>query len=133
MSVKEAGRDSDSRFARTVTVGLRQRAWWVMRRRLSFTLPELLGIVTDGSERNADGNLRRYLQALTRCGILSVDAKLVPGAALTSNGFLRYRLEINNGPVPPVWRQSRNEVYEPNKGVVYPIVHPKDRKEADDA
>jgi len=32
---------------RTVTLGLRQRAWWVMRRRICFTLPELLSTLAD--------------------------------------------------------------------------------------
>lgn len=53
---------------RTKTIGLRQRAWWVMRRCVSFTLPELLATLADGSERDAINNLGKYVRALERQG-----------------------------------------------------------------
>lgn len=110
------------RRQRMSTGGLRQRAWWVIRRREVFTLAELLDVVATGSEGDAKSNLRKWLKALAGGGVLKVDAKLVPGFALTSPGFLRYRLVINNGRKAPVWRASRNEVYDPNTKTCYPIV-----------
>lgn len=107
--------------SRKQTHGLRERAWWVMRRRGAFTLPELLETVADGSQKDATGNLGKYLRALTRAGILTVEAQRAGGHALTSNGFLRYRLALDLGIKPPVWLASRNEVYDPNGDTAYSL------------
>jgi hypothetical protein len=106
---------------RTKTIGLRQRAWWVMRKRRSFTLNDLLDVVATGNEGDAKSNLGKYLLALKRAGVLSVDAAKVAGGALTNPGYLRYHLEVDNGRQAPVWRASIGEVYDPNKGVSYPM------------
>jgi hypothetical protein len=107
---------------RKQTHGLRERAWWVIRRRGSFTLVELLATVADGAQKDAANNLGKYIRALNKAGILTVDAKRVPGTALTSSGCYRYRLAIDLGHEAPVWRATSNTVYDPNKGVVYPIL-----------
>jgi hypothetical protein len=104
-----------------VAFGLRQRAWWVMRRRIKFTLPELLATLADGTERDAIGNLGKYVRALERAGILSRETERKPGAALTSNGHISYLLVVNAGRKAPVWRASRNEVYDPNSGETHPM------------
>lgn len=104
---------------RTVTLGLRQRAWWVMRKRKSFTLAELLSTQANGTERDAAGNLRKYLKALTDAGIVQVEAERKPGVALTSNGFHRYQLIIDKGRKAPVWRAKTNTVFDPNTKIVY--------------
>lgn len=104
---------------RTVTLGLRQRAWWVMRRRISFTLPELLQTLADGTERDAKGNLGKYVRALEKAGIIRREGERQPGTALTSNGHLRYQLIVNDGRKAPVWRESSSSVYDPNSGKVY--------------
>lgn len=106
---------------RTVTLGLRQRAWWVMRKRKSFTLEELLHTLADGTERDAYGNLRKYLKALTEAGIVQIEAARQPGVALTSNGFNRYQLVIDEGRKAPVWRTKTNTVFDPNTDTVYPM------------
>lgn len=105
--------------ARTVSYGLRQRAWWVMRRRKNFTLTELLNIVADGMQKDATSNLGKYCRALARAGILQTAAQRRAGEALTSNGFLEYRLIVDSGRKNPVWRESAQEVYDPNTGVIY--------------
>lgn len=107
---------------RKMTRGLRQRAWWVMRRRVAFTLPELLNTLASGAERAAESNLGKYLRALAKAGILKTEAVRAPGTSLTSNGNLRYRLVIDQGRQAPVWRISRNEVFDPNDSAVYPLV-----------
>ncbi len=106
---------------RTVTFGLRQRAWWVMRRRISFSLAELLATLADGTERDAEGNLRKYLRALVAVGIVRVEAELERGTALTSPGFYRYQLIVNSGRKAPVWRAKSNSVYDPNSDTTYPM------------
>lgn len=106
---------------RKQTHGLRERAWWVMRRHGVFTLAELLATLADGTERDAGSNLGKYLRALTGAGILTVETQRAPGHAITSNGFLRYRLALDLGIKPPVWRASRKEVYDPNGERCYPL------------
>lgn len=106
---------------RTVTHGLRQRAWWVMRRRISFTLPELLATLADGTERDATSNLGKYLRALNKAGLLQQEATRQSGATITSNGHIRYRLIINHGRKAPVWRASTKSVFDPNTGVDHPM------------
>lgn len=113
--------------ARKQTHGLRERAWWVMRRRGVFTLAELLATLADGTERDAASNLGKYLRALTGAGILTVETGRAGGHALTSNGFLRYRLALDLGIKPPVWRASRKEVYDPNGERCYPLGDHHDR------
>lgn len=107
---------------RTVTLGLRQRAWWVMRRRVTFTLPELLAALADGTERDAIGNLGKYLRALEKAGIIRRESERQAGTAPTSPGSLRYQLIINAGRKAPVWRAKNNTVYDPNSDMVYEIV-----------
>lgn len=105
---------------RKKTFGLRQRAWWVMRRHRVFTLPELLSTVADGAERDAENNLGRWLRALTRAGILKIEGRAKP-ASPTSNGAWRYRMTVEGGRDAPVWRQARREVFDPNTGAVHAI------------
>lgn len=105
---------------RKVCYGLRQRAWWVMRRHGVFTLPELLAAVADGHERDAASNLGRYLRALAGAGILKLEGRARPESP-TSNGALRYRLAVDCGRDAPVWRLKQNTVYDPNHGETHAI------------
>jgi hypothetical protein len=101
--------------------GLRAKAWWVMRNRKSATLETLLNTLADGSQKDAESNLRKYLNALARAGILKVETKRQPGKALTSNGYHRFSLVIDVGAAAPVWRKSLNQVYCPDTGDIYAI------------
>lgn len=103
---------------RKVTKGLRQQAWWVMRRRVVFSLPEVLATVASGAERDAESNIGRYVRALEKAGILTVDGRTAPDSP-TSNGCIRYRVAIDNGRKAPVWRQRSGGVYDPNTGDCY--------------
>lgn len=111
---------------RTVTIGLRPRAWWVMRRRLNFTLAELMATLCDGTERDANGNLAKWIRALEKAGIVRREEKRQAGTALTSPGMLRYQLVINAGRKAPVWRAKSNTVFDPNSGIVYQIAEASD-------
>lgn len=106
---------------RTVTIGLRPRAWWVMRRRISFTVQELLATLANGTEKDALGNLGKYVRALEKAGIVKREARLQAGSAITSPGMLRYQLVVNSGRKAPVWRAQNNTVYDPNSDMVYPM------------
>lgn len=103
---------------RNKAFGLRSRAWWVMRETPRFSVTSLLAIVANGTEADAASNLGKYLRALSRAGLLVEVGRDKP-TSLTSNGEIVYRLARNAGPKAPVWRASRNEVYDPNSGRVY--------------
>ncbi|MFZ4539300.1 hypothetical protein [Propionivibrio sp.] len=98
---------------RTQSRGLRQRAWWVIRARRTVTLPGLLTSLADGTEKNASGNLSKYLRSLSLAGFLKVLA------LKAGNGVLRYQVVRNNGRGAPVVRQAVGEVYDPNTGEVF--------------
>lgn len=95
---------------------LRIRVWRAMRIRRKFSIPDLVSLVAEGGEKDIDSNIRKYLSALTRAGILTELPRREAGTALTSNGYKRYWLrdENNTGPQAPVWRQAANSVYDPN-------------------
>lgn len=104
---------------RTVTRGLREQAWWVLRNKKEATLDGLLTTIANGHEKDARSNIGKYLRALERAGILRRAKRRVPGDALTSNGHIRYLLEIDCGRDAPVWRAKTQTVYAPSTGESY--------------
>lgn len=96
---------------------LRVRVWRAIRIRQSFSIPELLPIVTKGSEKDATSNIYKYLTALEAAGYLIRMGRKMRGTALTSNGFARWRLDPlkDTGPKAPVWRMSKGTIYDPNR------------------
>lgn len=100
------------------TSGLRERAWWLMRELRKFTLVDLLTTLADGSERDAGGNLRAYLTALERVGVVMRMRRRVPGTSPNSNGHVLYWLKRDLGRIAPVWRQRHRTVFDPNSGEV---------------
>jgi hypothetical protein len=111
-------------YKRVASGGIRQRSWWVMRRRIVFTLPELLSIVSDGSEGDSSSNLAKYVNHLMRYGVLHVDAKLMAAGTQGGRKLYRYRLMINSGPKAPVYRTIKKELYDPNTDTVFALVKP---------
>lgn len=95
---------------------LRIRVWRAIRIRRKFSIPDLVSLVAEGGERDIESNIRKYLKALTRAGILTELPIRETGTALTSNGYKRWwlRPEKDTGPQAPVWRQGANTVYDPN-------------------
>lgn len=98
------------------TSGLRERAWWLMRQLPRFTLDELLLTLADGSERDAESNLRKYIRRLERSGVLARLQRRAPGASKRSNGQLIWRLARDLGRLAPVWRGAQGALWDPNKG-----------------
>lgn len=99
---------------------LRVRVWRAIRilRGKSFGIAEIEIKCTTGTERNPGINIRKYLVALEGAGYLIRMKKRLPGTSLTSNGFARWRLDLekNTGPEAPVWRQHKGTVFDPNTG-----------------
>lgn len=95
---------------------LRQRAWNIMRMGEAFTVPDLLMAAQEGTEKTADNNLHRYVNALNKFGYLLEMPRRVAGTKLTSNGFKRWKLLNDTGPIAPVWRQQSKTLFDHNLG-----------------
>ena len=104
---------------RTVTRGLRAKAWWVLRKNRTMTLAELLLTVCTGREKSAANNLRNWLNSLVRAGVLA--RELADDGKPTSNGSYHYCLVADLGPKAPVIRQSQGCVFDPNANQALPM------------
>jgi hypothetical protein len=101
--------------------GIRQRAWWVIRKRKSVTLNELLDVLATADQPSMRHTLIKYLRALVYAGLLSVRTKRENDGLNKGHSYFRYDLEIDNGRLAPLWRQDFNEIYDPNNKKSYPI------------
>lgn len=105
---------SRGRPLRERCAGLRAQAWWVIRKRGRFTLPDLLLTLATAEHRNPEDNLKKYLARLVKVGVLEVAKERVPDGKLTSNGLYAYRLAKDLGPQAPIVRWRGNKVFDPN-------------------
>lgn len=110
-----------SAMPRTRTRGLRLKAWRLMRNKQKFSLNDLCQVLCDGSEQAAESNLNKYLRTLHAAGFLTRLPRRERGTAPTSNGQYRYLLVRDSGPLPPVWRQKSNSVFDPNTQEEYAL------------
>lgn len=94
--------------------GLRQKVWNLLRMGGKRTIDDILMLIVEGSERDARGNVRRYLQALVRADYVRVMPQREAPLNPCSNGCLRYVLMMDTGPQAPVWRATRHSLYDPN-------------------
>lgn len=99
------------------TAGLRERAWWHLRNHAAGTLNYMLDTYAEGTEKAAHVNLYKYLRALEAAAI--VKRRSMP--ARQAKGQWLWVLVRDVGPLAPVWRSSRSEVFDPNSGQVIPI------------
>jgi len=102
------------RAPRKRTIGLRAQAWWVIRKNKSTTLTELMLTVCTGEEKNAETNLRGWLNRLTHVGLLTRQ-RIKDG----SNGTFQYSLNNDIGSLAPVVR--KNGVYDPNANAMLEV------------
>ena len=93
--------NSQSRTATT----LRAKAWRYLLIKNKASLGEILLLVADGTEARAEQNLRRYLNALTRAGIL----------VKTRSGWLLPHDHIT-GTEAPSWNTKTRMVMDLNTG-----------------
>lgn len=117
-----SGQPKDGKRPRTVTGGLRLKAWRAMRILTKFSIPDLLKHCADGGEADATSNVGKYVRALCKAGYLA-ELRREPGIALTSNGYKRWLLVRNSGPDAPVWNQAAKTVTDMNTTTrdVFPI------------
>lgn len=84
---------------------VRDRIWsaLIMRERATIgDLLELAGVDPDKSYANA----RRYLRSLADVGVVVALKRREAGDAVTSNGYIRYQLIRNLGPIAPRVRKN---------------------------
>lgn len=102
--------------------GLRERAWWVMRERRKFTLNLLLETLADGGEKDAPGNLLKYIHQLERVGVLvrSKHRQAATPGLVGSTGHTVWVLVRDLGRHAPVWRRAAAALWDPNSQTVVP-------------
>jgi len=104
---------------RTKAVGLRNKAWWVLRKNKNMTICEIQASICDGSEGKSTTNLRRWLNDLAKAGLF--ERVLIKDGKLTSNGSYEYRLVRDLGPKAPVVQKSKGFIYDPNSSNTLPL------------
>lgn len=98
--------------------GLRERAWWLMRKLPRFTVDDLLCTLADGGEADAPGNLRKYVRGLEKVGVLARLMRRQPANPRGGTGAIIYRMARDLGRDAPVWRRDSNSLYDPNSGAL---------------
>jgi hypothetical protein len=96
---------------------LRQRAWRAMGMRDGFSLDDLLTMLCDGSEKEPESNLSRYLAALEAAGYL------LPLARRGEAGAKRWRLRRDRatGPEAPAFNTRTRRITDCNTGQVFEL------------
>lgn len=100
---------------RPVTDG-RRRIWNSIRVLKRFTAADLAATAGIGQD-----NLRKYLLALARAGLIAV---AVPKRNGYARGHAVWRLVNDLGPLHPLPRRDQSGVYDPNRDRLYPYAQP---------
>ena len=110
------------KYIRRQPHALHDRAWAALRMLGKASLPQLMELVADPAKPDGTGSnsVRMYLAALAKIGWLR-DLPRAAGTAPTSNGYKRYALVFNPGPLAPQHRRQAREIYDPNEKKTYPL------------
>lgn len=100
--------------------GLRGQCWWLMRQLPLFTINELLETYADGTEKGAHNNIAHYLRSLEACDVVE-RLRRRAGDAVTSPGYVVWRLKHNLGMLAPVWRRKQKVLWDPNASQILPF------------
>ena len=96
-----------------------QRVWAVMRMQRRFSVPELMQLAASPKERGGSvDSLHRYLRALEQAGYVRRLRSREPGTRPGSNGFVRWILVRDTGPVAPALRVRERQLIDRNTGRV---------------
>jgi len=95
---------------------MRQRAWQAMRMSGAFTIGDIAIAAASSKDYSPERNLQKYFRALRAAGYLIELPIRARGTALTSNGFKRFRLMKDTGPIAPVFRQAQKSIFDHNLG-----------------
>lgn len=91
----------------------RQRAWNAMRMSVTFTIGELI-IAAASDDKDPESNLINYLLFLRRVGYVAELPVRQNGTRMTSNGFKRFRLLKDTGPIAPALRMKKRAIWDFN-------------------
>lgn len=96
----------------------RERLWKAIRIERKGTVGNFLSLVLrDGEDEDkAADNAQKYVCALCQAGYMTRLPGRQQGSRVNSNGFTRYLLVVNNGPLAPVVRRKQGQIYDPNTG-----------------
>lgn len=92
----------------------RRRLWSAMRMGGVFTIADLVMAAAQPHDVSPDSNTARYLRQLVLAGYVEELRSRKSGSKLTSNGFKRYRLVKNTGPLAPVFSAKRKALHDYN-------------------
>ena len=92
----------------------RARVWTALRKLQKATVFDLIVLAGSGSERNPRHNVYRYLQALEKAGYVTKLQARSPGTKRGSNGFVKYLLIEDTGPLAPHVCKARTRLFDPN-------------------
>mgnify|MGYP001143036401 CR=1 FL=1 len=95
---------------------LRTRAWRAMRIRRRFSVHDLISDAAIAADAAPDDNIGRYLRSLRSAGYVAELPRRSAGTALTSNGFKRWMLVRDTGPLAPVVLSRIGAVHDRNTG-----------------
>jgi hypothetical protein len=118
-AIEKPRKSGGPRKGQQLAFGLTPRVWRALRILGKASLPELLEIA-DAQGRPAE-HTRKYLAMLTRYGIVVISGRRSEGSAPTSNGFKRYILVRDLGPIAPVWSQRKQVLFDPNSRENIPL------------
>lgn len=91
----------------------RRRLWNAMRVGGTFTIPDLV-MAARRDDADPTGNATRYVRRLVTAGYIQELPQRERGVRPTSNGFKRFRLVRNTGPIPPAWSPKRKVLHDYN-------------------
>ena len=121
----KSGPKKPSGKARDTAGSLREKVWRLLRIRQKASVPEVVGLLCDGEAtaktiEATTNNVQKYLRALRATGYL-IEMRREPGSKPTSNGFKRYLLVRDTGPLAPT-RRGKDCVYDPNEEREYVVL-----------
>lgn len=113
-----------AKAARPLPDTLRQRAWNAMRMSGTFTIGDLAIAASRETDKVPEINIQKWIWALCRAGIVVELPTRTRGTAPTSNGFKRFRLLKDSGPIAPIYRPAHRTVYDHNTEEELPCAGP---------
>lgn len=114
-----------ARTRKPVRDTFRRRLWSAMRMGGVFTIADLVMAAARPRDGNPENNAARYVRYLALAGYVEAQRSRQRGVKLTSNGFKRYRLVKNTGPLAPVYRPKVNALHDYNIGEDVPCSNPR--------
>lgn len=103
----------------------RDRMWAALRASRRSSIPELMQLAGLGEERDIESNVTKFLNALLRAGYVGQMNLRQADSPITSNGVIRWYLSKDTGPKTPIWRPSKEQLYDRNLEQAVPCPAPR--------